>query len=63
MDQEAIHEENTPAEVPHHHKPKHIAEKLESYVVIAMGVVGAVLLVMLIYYFMQTGTGTPSWMR
>jgi hypothetical protein len=32
-------------------------------VVIAMGVAGAILLLVLIYFFMQTGTGTPSWMR
>jgi uncharacterized RDD family membrane protein YckC len=51
------------AQEPDHHKPRHIAEKLESYVVVAMAIVGAVLLVALIYYFMQTGTGTPSWMR
>ncbi|MGH7022391.1 MAG: hypothetical protein ACREEB_02235 [Caulobacteraceae bacterium] len=62
MEQEASQQSETTPEV-HHHKPRHIAEKLESYVVIAMGVVGAILLVVLIYYFMQTGTGTPSWMR
>jgi len=62
MEQEAVHESDHAPEI-HHHKPKHIAEKLESYVVIAMGIVGAVLLVVLIYFFMQTGTGTPSWMR
>jgi hypothetical protein len=62
MDPEVAQEgEHTP-EV-HHHKQRHIAEKLESYVVGAMAIVGAILLVVLIYYFMQTGTGTPSWMR
>ena len=44
-----------------HHKNRHIAEKLESYVVVAMGVVGAGLLLVLIYSFMQTGAG-PAWM-
>lgn len=53
--------EPTPA--VHHHKPRHIAEKLESYVVVAMAIFGAILLVAMIYYFMQTGTATPSWMR
>jgi hypothetical protein len=48
---------------PVHHKNRHIAEKLESYVVIAMGVVGAILLVVLIYFFMQTGNSTPAWMH
>ena len=62
MEQEAIQNSNHTPEV-HHHKNRHIAEKLESYVVIAMGIVGALLLVVLIYFFMQTGTGTPSWMR
>jgi len=47
----------------HHHKQRHIAEKLESYVVVAMAIFGAILLVAMIYYFMQTGTSTPSWMK
>ena len=47
---------------PVHHKNRHIAEKLESYVVVGMGVVGAVLLVVLIYFFMQTGSN-PPWMH
>lgn len=62
MEQDAV-QNGEPAPEVHHHKPRHIAEKLESYVVIAMGIVGAVLLIVLIYFFMQTGTGTPSWMR
>jgi hypothetical protein len=47
---------------PVHHKNRHIAEKLESWVVIAMGVVGAILLAVLIYSFMQTGSN-PPWMH
>jgi hypothetical protein len=62
MDPEVAQEGDHKPEV-HHHKQRHIAEKLESYVVAAMAIVGAVLLVVLIYYFMQTGTATPSWMR
>ena len=62
MDPDVAHDGDHKPEV-HHHKPRHIAEKLESYVVAAMAIVGAVLLVVLIYYFMQTGTATPSWMR
>jgi hypothetical protein len=48
---------------PVHHKNRHIAEKLESWVVIAMGVVGAVLLAVLVYFFMQTGNSNPPWMH
>lgn len=47
---------------PVHHKNRHIAEKLESYVVIAMGVVGAILLAVLVYSFLQTGSN-PPWMH
>jgi len=45
-----------------HHKPRHLAEKFESYVGVGMVIVAAVLLVILIYAFSQTGSGTPSWM-
>jgi hypothetical protein len=62
MEPDVAPEGGPPPEV-HHHKPRHIAEKLESYVVVTMAIVGAILLVALIYYFMQTGTGTPSWMK
>jgi hypothetical protein len=62
MENDVVHETEQAPEV-HHHKPRHIAEKLESYVVIAMGIAGAILLIVLIYFFMQTGSGTPSWMR
>jgi hypothetical protein len=62
MEPDTTQQSDYPHEV-HHHKPRHIAEKLESYVVVTMAIVGAILLVALIYYFMQTGTGTPSWMR
>ena len=47
----------------HHRKPSHIAEKLESYLGIAIVVVGVVLLGFLIFGFAQTGTQTPPWMR
>jgi hypothetical protein len=62
MDPDTAQDGEHPPEV-HHHKQRHIAEKLESYVVMAMAIVGAILLVALIYYFMQTGTSTPSWMK
>ena len=44
-------------------KPRHIAEKLESYLGIGIAVMGLVLLGFLLVGFMQTGTGAPSWMR
>jgi hypothetical protein len=46
-----------------HRKPRHLAEKMESWVVRAIGLCAAVLLAFLLYSFMQTGTGTPSWMQ
>ena len=45
------------------HKPRHLAEKMEAWVVRGFGVCAAVLLAFLLYSFMQTGTGVPSWMR
>jgi hypothetical protein len=47
----------------HPHKPRHLAEKFESWMVVAMAVAGAGLLALLLWAFMQTGTGTPPWMR
>ncbi len=62
MDPEVTQDDAPHPEV-HHHKPKHIAEKLESYVGIIMVVVAAVLFVLVLYAITQTGTGTPSWMK
>jgi hypothetical protein len=45
------------------HKPRHLAEKMESWVVRGIGLCAAVLLAFLLYSFMQTGTGTPPWMQ
>jgi hypothetical protein len=36
---------------------------MEAWVVRGFGVCAAVLLAFLLYSFMQTGSGTPSWMR
>jgi hypothetical protein len=47
----------------HHRRPKHLAERMESFVGIGIVIAGAVLLAVLLYAFMQTGTGTPPWMR
>jgi hypothetical protein len=48
---------------PHAHKPRHLAERFESWMVIAMAIAGAGLLAVLLWAFMQTGSGTPPWMR
>ena len=45
------------------HKPRHLAEKMEAWVVRGIGLGAAVLLAFLLYSFMQTGTDVPSWMR
>jgi hypothetical protein len=47
----------------HHRKPRHLAEKMEAWVVRGFGLCAAILLAFLLYSFMQTGSGTPSWMR
>ena len=41
----------------------HMAELLETWMVRVMGVGAAVLLVFLLYSFMKTGSGVPSWMH
>ncbi len=47
-----------------HRKPRHIAEKLESYMGIGVMIVGAGLLAILVFAFMQTGSGeVPAYMR
>ena len=62
MDPEVL-QDGAPVPEVHHRKPKHMAEKLESYVGIIMVVVAAVLFVLVLYAITQTGTGTPSWMK
>ena len=47
----------------HHRKPKHLAEKLESYVGMATVGIGGILFVLVLYAITQTGTATPSWMH
>lgn len=47
----------------HHHKPRHIAERLEKYVGVGIVAAAAVILIVLLYSFMQTGSATPSWMQ
>ncbi len=60
MDEPATHADEHQAQP---HKPKHLAEKYESWIVVGMGIAGLALLVVLIWAFMQTGTGTPPWMK
>ena len=62
MDDHVLQDGAHPAEV-HHHKPKHIAEKLESYVGMATVAIGGILFVLVLYAITQTGSGTPSWMQ
>ena len=45
----------------HHRKPAHLAEKLEGYVGVGIVVVAAVLLVLMLFVFPQTGSGVPSY--
>ena len=45
----------------HHRKPSHLAEKLEGYVGAGIVVVAAVLLVLMLVVFPQTGSGIPSY--
>jgi hypothetical protein len=46
-----------------HRKPKHTAEKIETWMGRAFVLLGAVMLAVLVFAFMQTGSGTPSWMH
>ena len=46
-----------------HHKPRHIAEKLERYIGIIAAVVAGIMIVGVLIAFSQTGNDTPSWMR
>lgn len=56
-------EDGAPAVEVHHRKPKHLAEKLESYVGMITVAVGGVLFVLVLYAITQTGNATPSWMH
>lgn len=47
----------------HHHHRKNTAQNFERIIQIAMVVAAAVLAVWLVYGFLNTGSGTPSWMR
>ncbi len=47
----------------HHYKNKHLAEKAENWIGIAMVAVIVVLGAFLVYAVITTGQGAPSWMR
>jgi hypothetical protein len=47
----------------HHHKPWQMAERVETYVTVAVVIAAVVLLAVLVYGVMNTGSGTPAWMH
>ena len=61
MKQDVIRNGDARVEI-HHRKPRHLAEKLEGYVGVGIVVVAAVLLVLMLFVFPQTGSGVPSYM-
>lgn len=62
MEHEASHIASAALE-PHHRKPRRLAQKFEGYIGAAMVIAGLILLAILAYGVMNTGSGTPSWMR
>ena len=62
MKQEASHPVGPGLDV-HHRKPRRLAQKFENYIGAVMAVAGLVLLAVLAYGVMNTGSGTPSWMH
>lgn len=57
-----MHTEPTHGEV-RHHKPRHVAQKMEGMLGMAMVVAIVLLAVGLIYGIMTTGDVTPKWMQ
>jgi hypothetical protein len=47
----------------HHHKNRHVAERVEGLVGVIMVIAAAILAVGLVWGIMQSGNATPSWMR
>jgi hypothetical protein len=54
---------DTGHEAHHHHKNRHLAEKFEGFIGIAMVAAIVVLGAILIYGLINTGSSTPSWMQ
>ncbi len=63
MKQTTVHDIDDHGRPVRHHKPRHLAEKMEAWGGRAFMALGAVLLAGLVYAFMQTGAGAPSWMH
>jgi hypothetical protein len=61
MKQELLHEGDREPEV-HHRKPRHLAERIERYLGVAM-VVAVALLAGFLFYGLTKGSATPSWMH
>ncbi len=47
----------------HHHKNRHVAERVEGLVGVIMVIAAAILLVGLAWGLMQSGSTEPTWMR
>jgi hypothetical protein len=47
----------------HRHRPRRVAQKLEGYMSFAMAAAAVVLLGILAYGVLSTGSGTPTWMH
>ena len=62
MKQQVVHE-GGPEPGVQHHKPRRLAQRMESYITAAVVVAVAVLMVVLVYGVMNTGSGTPAWMH
>ena len=52
-----------PAIEVHRPKPKHLAQRVEGYIGMAMVVAAVLMLAVLAVAFMNTGNTHPSWMR
>ena len=50
-------------EQEHHHHNRHLAEKFEGFIGVAMVAAVILLGVILIWGIMNTGSSTPSWMQ
>jgi hypothetical protein len=60
---EEVRHEGDHEPLVHHRRPRHLAEKFEGYIGMAMVAALVVLGIILVYGLMKTGTTTPSWMR
>jgi hypothetical protein len=63
MRSSTVHDIDDRGQPNRHDKPGHLAEQMEAWVGRAFVVLGGTLLGCLLYAFMQTGPGAPSWMN